>query len=105
MRQVLDDVQQLQESGQRLVMVTRQLRLLLQAKELSLKGVPASVIKERLGVTSDYTLTKALEQSKRYSMKRLEQVYRKLLETDLAIKRGVWKGEIALDLLVVELCA
>lgn len=88
-----------------LVMITRQLRLLLQAKELSLKGMPASMIKNRLGIASDYTMTKALEQSKRYSLRRLEQVYRKLLETDLAIKRGVWKGELALDLLVAELCA
>ena len=87
-----------------LVMITRQLRLLLQAKELSLGGVPASSIKNRLGLASDYTVTKALEQSKRYSMKRLEQVYHKLLETDLAIKRGMWKGELALDLLVAELC-
>ncbi len=88
-----------------LVMITRQLRLLVQAKELSLQGVPASLIKDRLGLASDYTLTKALQQSKRYSMGRLEQVYRKLLETDLAIKRGIWKGELALDLLVAELCA
>lgn len=88
-----------------LVMITRQLRLLVQAKELTLKGVPASLIKDRLGLASDYTLTKALQQSKRYSMRRLEQVYRKLLETDLAIKRGIWKGELALDLLVAELCA
>lgn len=88
-----------------LFMITRQLRLLVQAKELTLKGVPASLIKDRLGLASDYTLTKALEQSKRYSMGRLEQVYRKLLETDLAIKRGKWKGELALDLLVAELCA
>ena len=64
-----------------------------------------SEIKKRLGLASDYTLTKALEQSKRYSMRRLEQVYRKLLETDLSIKRGIWKGELALDLLVAELCA
>jgi len=88
-----------------LVMITRQLRLLVQAKELSLKGVPASLIKDRLGLASDYTLTKALQQSRRYSMGRLEQVYRKLLETDLAIKRGIWKGELALDLLIAELCA
>jgi DNA polymerase III delta subunit len=74
-------------------------------KELSLKGMAASEIKTRLGLASDYTLTKGLEQSRHYSMKRLEQVYRKLLETDLAIKRGIWKGELALDLLVAELCA
>ena len=87
-----------------LVMITRQLRLMVQAKELALTGMPASTIKERLGLASDYMLTKALGQSRRYSMKRLEQVYRKLLETDLAIKRGVWKGELALDLLIAELC-
>ncbi|MBE0415538.1 MAG: DNA polymerase III subunit delta [Dehalococcoidia bacterium] len=87
------------------VMITRQLRLLFQAKELSLKGMAASEIKNRLGLASDYVLTKALEQSRRYSMRRLEQVYRKLLETDLSIKRGIWKGELALDLFVAELCA
>ncbi|MFC2039393.1 DNA polymerase III subunit delta [Chloroflexota bacterium] len=88
-----------------LVMITRQLRLLLQVKELILKRMPASIMRERLGIASDYVLTKALEQGKRYSVRRLEQVYRKLLETDLAIKRGVWTGEIALDLLVAELSA
>lgn len=88
-----------------LVMITRQLRLILQAKELSLKGMAASEIKTRLSLASDYTLTKALEQSRRYSMGRLEQVYRKLLETDLCIKRGIWKGELGFDLLVAELCA
>jgi len=87
------------------VMITRQLRLLLQAKELSQQGLSVPEIKARLGLTSDYALSKALKQSRRYSVKRLEQVYRKLLETDLSIKRGVWKGELALDLLVAELCA
>lgn len=86
------------------VMITRQLRILVQAKELSLKGFSASDSKARLGLASDYLLTKALEQSRRYSMKRLEQVYRKLLEADLSIKRGICKGELALDLLVAELC-
>ena len=87
------------------VMITRQLRLLLQAKELSQQGFSAPEIKARLGLASDYTLTKSLKQSRRYSAKRLEQVYRKLLEADLSIKRGICKGELALDLLVAELCA
>ena len=87
-----------------LVMITRQLRLLLQTKELVLSGVSPSATKGRLGLASEYSLTKALEQSKRYSMKRLEQVYKKLLETDLAIKTGMWKGELALDILIAELC-
>ncbi|MCK4362348.1 MAG: DNA polymerase III subunit delta [Dehalococcoidia bacterium] len=88
-----------------LVMITRQLRLLVQAKDLSLQGFSAAEVKARLALTSDYVLNKALEQGRRYSMERLEQVYRKLLETDLSIKRGLWRGELALDLLVAELCA
>jgi len=87
------------------VMITRQLRILVQAKELRLKGFSASEIRARSGLAPDFVLTKALEQSRLYSMKRLEQVYRKLLETDLSIKQGVWTGELALDLLVAELCA
>jgi len=85
-------------------MVTRQLRMLVQVKELDVKGLPNSQIKSVLGVTSDYVLGKAVEQAKRYSMQRLEQVYHSLLDTDLSIKRGVYGGELALDLLVAELC-
>ena len=87
-----------------LYMLTRQLRLLVQAKELSARGVPPRDIKARLGVTSDFVLNKALEQGRRYSAERLEHIYRRLLETDLSIKRGILKGELALDLLVAELC-
>ena len=85
-------------------MVTRQLRMLVQVKELDLEGLPNSQIKSVLGVTSDYVFGKAVEQAKRYSMRRLGQVYHSLLETDLSIKRGVHGGELALDLLVAELC-
>jgi len=88
-----------------LVMITRQLRLLVQSKELSLQGFAPAEVKARLALTSDYVLNKALEQGRSYSMGRLEQVYRKLLETDLSIKRGLWRGELALDLLVADLCA
>jgi len=87
-----------------IVMVTRQLRMLVQVKELDATGLPTSQIKSTLGVTSDYVLGKALEQAKRYSVQRLEQVYRRLLEADLSIKRGIYGGELALDLLIAELC-
>jgi DNA polymerase-3 subunit delta len=88
-----------------LVMITRQLRLLVQAKDLRQQGLSSAEIKARLELTSDYVLKKALEQGGRYSMGRLEQIYRKLLETDLSIKRGLWSGELALDILITELCA
>ena len=88
-----------------LVMVARQLRMLVQAKELSQQRAPRAEMKSQLGTSSDFVLDKALEQSRHYSMERLEGVYRRLLETDLSIKGGVWRGELALDLLVAELCA
>lgn len=88
-----------------LVMITRHLRLLVQAKDLRQQGLSAAEIKARLELTSDYVLKKALEQGQRYSMGRLEQIYCKLLDTDLSIKRGLSRGELALDILISELCA
>jgi len=88
-----------------LFMITRQLRLLVQSKELSLQRCRRADIKSRLGISKDFILDKALEQGRNYSMERLEHVYRQLLETDRAIKRGVMKGEMALELLIADLCA
>lgn len=88
-----------------LVMITRQLRLLVQVKELISQRCPRADIKSRLGISQDFILDKALEQDMHYSMTRLDHIYHKLLETDVSIKRGLLKGELALDLLVAELCA
>ena len=87
-----------------LFMITRQVRLLVQIKELSQQKCTRNEIRERLGIMNDFVLNKALEQSRNYSMERLEQIYRKILETDISIKQGIWKGDLALDLLVTELC-
>ena len=88
-----------------LSMVTRQLRMLVQVRELKRDGASTAQIKATLGVRSDYALTKAVEQAGHYSTARLEEVYGRLLETDLSIKRGMWKGDVALDLLIAGLCA
>jgi DNA polymerase-3 subunit delta len=87
-----------------LFMITRQVRLLVQVKELINLKRNRNEIRERMGIMNDFVLNKALEQSRNYSMERLEQIYRKILETDIAIKQGIWKGDLALDLLVAELC-
>jgi len=87
-----------------LFMITRQLRLVIQAKDLRLRGLTIPEIKDRLGLTSDYVLRKTLGQADEYSMARLETVYRKLLETDISIKTGRRGEELALDLLIAELC-
>ena len=99
---------QLQDEGSAppylLYMITRQFRLLIQAKMLSTQRLPMSTIGSKLGLPSGFVLEKTLEQARGYSLGRLKDTYRKLLETDLSIKTGAVDGEVALDLLITELC-
>mgnify|MGYP001049924663 CR=1 FL=1 len=85
-----------------LVMITRQFRLIALAKELGL-GLPRHKLQDKLGLTSGYALDKTLSQAKLYDFERIKQAYHKLLETDLAIKTGKYKDQLALELLVTEL--
>ncbi len=87
-----------------LVMLSRQLRLIVRAKELRRQRVSESELRKRLGITQDFVLRKTLEQASRYTLPRLKQVYRQLLETDVAIKTGKYDGELALNILIAELC-
>lgn len=86
-----------------LFMITRQLRLMVQAKELDIHKTSPAKIQEQLGLSPNYPIDRLLRQTSSYSMPRLVEVYRKLLETDLSIKTGRWKGELALELLIAEL--
>ena len=87
-----------------LVMLLRQLRMIVRVKELRGQGKPEVEIQNKLGLTSEFALRKTLEQASRYSWERLKEVYHKLLETDLSIKTGKYGGELALDILIAELC-
>jgi len=87
-----------------LVMLTRQYRLMVQALELGGQGIPLAQKRERLGVSPKYPVDKLLRQSARYPMPRLVRAYEKLLAADWGIKTGRWSDEMALDLLVAELC-
>ncbi len=87
-----------------LFMLSRQLNRIVRAGELNKQGKSKIEIQTKLGFTSDFALRKTLEQASRYSLSRLREVYRQLLETDLAIKTGKYDGELALNILVAELC-
>ena len=87
-----------------LVMLSRQVRMIVLAKELRGQRKPETEIQNRLGLTSEYALRKTLEQANRYSIERLKRLYHKLLETDLSIKTGEYNGELALTMLIAELC-
>lgn len=87
-----------------LVMLSRQVRLVVQAKEMRRQRKSDMDIQSKLGL-APFPLRKTLEQAQRYPLERLKQVYNKLLQTDLYIKRGKFEGGLALNLLVAELCA
>jgi DNA polymerase III delta subunit len=59
--------------------------------------------RDRMGASSDYSLEKAVRQAKAYTLERINKAYHQLLEADIAIKTGKYDGDLALDLLVVEL--
>ncbi len=87
-----------------LVMLTRQARLIVRVKELKSQRRPEAEIMGRLEMTSPFVLRRTLEQASRYSLARLKEVYHHLLQTDLAIKTGRYNAELALNILIAELC-
>jgi len=84
-----------------LVMITRQLRLIAQIKELSSK-LSRKQIQGKLGLKS-FAVDRTLRQAKLYDLEHIKRAYDRLLETDLAIKTGKYNDQLALELLVAEL--
>ena len=87
-----------------LVMLSRQVQMIVRVKELRSQGKSKVEIQNKLGLTSEFVLNKTLELAARYTLTRLKEVYHQLLETDLSIKTGKYEGELALNILVAELC-
>ena len=88
------------EAPQIISMVERQLRLLALARDAIDRRVPQSEMKGRLGTSSDFVVRKTTEQARRHSMPEIVWRYNRLLETDLAIKKGRMEPDLALELLV-----
>jgi len=87
-----------------LVMLARQVRMMVRTKELSRQRQSKTEIQTRLGLSSEFVMRKVFEQANRHSLGRLRGVYDKLLETDLDIKTGRYDSELALNILIADLC-
>ena len=83
-------------------MIARQLRLVTLARDLIDRGHGEKDIGDRLGLTRDFALRKAVEQATKHSWSSLEWLYGKLLEADLAVKQGRLEQDVALELMVSE---
>lgn len=87
-----------------LVLLTRQYRLLLLTKELQNQRIRATELPSRLGVPG-FVAQRLLKQAPAYTFDRLRLAYRRLVEADLSVKRGVYDKETALQLLTAELAS
>jgi DNA polymerase III subunit delta len=86
-----------------LTMLARQVQLIIRAKEMKNTRTPNTEIQSRLGLMNDFAFRKTIDQSGKYSLPRLKEIYHRLLETDISIKTGQFDAELALTILVAEL--
>ncbi len=85
-------------------MIISEFRLLVQVKQHNGRGVSARVVGNKIGESKDWKVEKLMRSAGRYSSQKLEGIYHRLLETDISIKTGKCDGELALDLLINDLC-
>ncbi len=79
-------------------------RRLAIAREMLDQGASDTAIGRTLG-TQGYALERALEQASRYTMEQLRVVYRRLVEADCDVKRGVYDDRLSLEMLIADLAA
>ena len=87
-----------------MAMLSRQIQLIVRAKDMRNQGKSEAEIQTKLGLASEFALRKTLEQAARYRPERLKEVFYRLLDTDLSVKTGRRDGELALTILIAELC-
>ncbi|MGY3724036.1 DNA polymerase III, delta subunit [Granulicatella balaenopterae] len=81
-----------------------QFRLLLQVSYLTKQGHHEGEMQKVLGI-HPYRIKLASRQAKKYSIKQLEMYYKKLIETELALKTSVGIKNIHFELFILQFCA
>ncbi|MFN2116911.1 MAG: DNA polymerase III subunit delta [Candidatus Promineifilaceae bacterium] len=83
-------------------MFVRQFRLLIQVKELAAEDYAPHSIAQEVGI-HDFVAGKLNQQAQGFSIEELEQIYRHLMDIDVAVKIGEADIRTALDLLIAQL--
>ena len=87
-----------------LVRLAWQVQMLIQIKEMRSQKRPAAEIQSKVGIFNPFAWDKISKRAEKYTIDRLSEIYRSLLTTDLSIKTGRLDGDLALVLLVANLC-
>jgi DNA polymerase III subunit delta len=85
-------------------MLARQAQFIIRIREMKNRKLGDADIQQSLGL-ADFAWSKAQAQAARYSLAQAIAVYHKLLEADIAIKTSRYDGDMALNIMVAELCA
>ncbi len=88
-----------------LATIATQIRALIEVKDMAERGMNAGAIAQAKGWKSDFAAKSRLNETKNFSMARLERILEMLLETDLAIKTSQIDALLALDMLIGQLCS
>jgi DNA polymerase-3 subunit delta len=86
-----------------ITMIARQFRQLIIAEDLGAAGATISSIAQATEIRSDALLRRVTQQARRLGPVCLKLAYERILEADLAIKRGELDEGVALELLVAAL--
>ena len=86
-----------------LKMITRQYRILIMIADLLERKMTSRQIATRLSL-HPYVIEKSLSQVRKYSLKELKEIYKKLLEIDYKIKTSQATPEVLFDLFISEVC-
>ncbi|MBI5877088.1 MAG: DNA polymerase III subunit delta [Chloroflexi bacterium] len=87
-----------------LFMITRQFRMIMQAKDLEERKVNPADRMRSLGAAS-FIVNKVTRQAQQFTRPQLDLIYRRLLEVDQGIKTGQAEPLLAADMLIAEITA
>ncbi len=86
-----------------LFMLARQVRILIGVRELAARRLPPDEIAGQLG-QKPFVVRKAMDQARNFEAAELARLHDRLLEFDHASKTGRIAADVALELLVLEMC-
>lgn len=87
-----------------MAMLGTQVRRLLAAKDATDRRVSQSELQDAIGTRSDFAIRKTVNQSRSFTMPRLREMHRAILDYDIALKTGQLNEDTAMELLIADLC-
>lgn len=84
-----------------LFMVARQFHLILQAKDLSARGMSKDQIAQTMGVQG-FIATKSIRQSRNFSVAELKSALTESVQTEEMIKKGLMDENIGVEMLLIK---